>query len=448
MMPTMTKPSELTATLPPITQTAVTATTQTSLPTATQTVPPTATMTPFTTPTRLPDGAIQPYSNAPQCSMHDPNKWHGLWDYQRGCYYNHEHGDDPALADAIFGPAGQWWNGGRGANIGVPWATSEHENHMKHPMSKYYVRIQGGYQPYPNCGINGKTGLPDDTLSNCIEAVRLLAHGGANPMEALARNHSMAIEVFITSKASNYQTGGILRMGSWLDFGKLQSPFYSTQHARPGGNVTFPDGSSMSFAADTAEVFAGTGGEPYWFMSLDSAEMRARVAQRPNAGGEQWSSNEVGPYNRRDCGPFPSGPQCGDRHVHILIRNFDTFALLNPENVNNPYYICSQQMPANCTYNGSTRSLKETTIWIDPAWDTLDGARDSYVTYNGYTDRWQRMQPAGACNGISVDCIPIMMQNVPIGFADAFHHAGRLASDATDYDVCARAGFWCISFPN
>jgi hypothetical protein len=87
-------------------------------------------------------------------------------------------------------------------------------------------------------------------------------------------------------------------------------------------------------------------------------------------------------------------------------------------------------------------------VWIDPAWDTLDGVSDGYVTYNGYTDRWQRMRPAGACTGISLDCIPIMMQNVPIGFAEALHHAGRLGSDVTDYDVCARAGFWCISFPN
>ena len=454
---TQTSGLTLTATLPSITQTAatgitqtaVTAITQTSLPTATQTLPPTATMTPFTTPTKLPGGSIQPYKGAPACTNHDPNRWHALWDYQRGCYYNHEHGDDPSLANAIFGPAGAWWNGGSGVNIGVPWATSAHENHMKHPMSKYYVRVQGGYQPFPDCGVRAHTDhSTDGSQNNCIKAVRLLAHGGSNPMEALARNHSMVIEVYITSKASNYATGGILRMGSWLDFTKLQSPFYSTQHARPGGSISFPDGSTMDFTADSAEVFRSTGGEPYWFMTLNTPETRSKVAKYPNSAGEQWSSNEVGSYNSSDCAPFPQGPECGNRHVHILIRSFDSFALLNAGNVNNPYYICSQQVPANCTYNGSTRSLKETHVWIDPAWDTLDGKKDGYVTYTGWTDRWQRMRPAGACSSIGLDCIPIMMQNVPIGFAATSHNPGPLTSDATDYDVCAKAGFWCISFPN
>jgi hypothetical protein len=99
-------------------------------------------------------------------------------------------------------------------------------------------------------------------------------------------------------------------------------------------------------------------------------------------------------------------------------------------------------------YDGSTRSLKEVAIWIDPACDSLDGAKDGYVTYSGYTDRWHRMRPAGACSSIGLDCILIVMQNVPISYAASSHNPGKLESDVTDYDVCAKAGFWCISFPN
>lgn len=395
-------------------------------------------------------GAMAPNPGAPKCPTHDPNKWHPLWDESRGCYYDHEHGDNPAKADSVFGPAGSWWNQGNGGNIGVPWATSEMENSHKHPMAKYYVRVQGGYKPFPNCGISAETDNSNNgTNNNCIKAVRLLSHGGSNPMEALTRNHSMAIEVYITSKKSNYSKGGILRMGSWLDFGKLQAEFYSTQHKRPGGSVTFPGGMTMEFTADTPEIFGQLGGEPYWFMTLNTSIARYRTSQYPDSAGEQWSSNEVGPSSLADCAPFPVGDQCGNRHVHIAIRSFDSFALLRPApNVNSPNYICPKLMPANCTYNGATRSLKELAIWIKPSWDSLDGVKDGYVTYSGYTDRWQRMRPEGACSQIGVDCIPIMMENVPVGYAASRYNVGLLGKDVTDYDVCAKAGFWCISFPN
>ena len=96
-------------------------------------VPPTATGSPMPASTETAaastpvpqSGTSEPYAAAPECPTHDPDEWHGLWDFIRGCYYNHEHGDDPSLADAYFGEAGVLWGG---QTIAYPFTSSDHEN--------------------------------------------------------------------------------------------------------------------------------------------------------------------------------------------------------------------------------------------------------------------------------------------------------------------------------
>ena len=80
-----------------------------------------------------PEG-IAPYASAPLLPTHDPTAWHGLWDATHGCHYDHEHGDNPSLADAYFGKAGALWGG---QTISYPFATSVMEDTMKHARYKY-----------------------------------------------------------------------------------------------------------------------------------------------------------------------------------------------------------------------------------------------------------------------------------------------------------------------
>ena len=44
-----------------------------------------------------------PYPDAPLCpdsgEAHDNNLFHTLWDSTRGCHYDHEHGQDPFIAE-------------------------------------------------------------------------------------------------------------------------------------------------------------------------------------------------------------------------------------------------------------------------------------------------------------------------------------------------------------
>ena len=68
-------------------------------PTATQT--PTATITATVTPTQT--AQIEPYPDAPACASHDDRAYHSLWDAERGCHYDHQHGDDPHELDYKLG---------------------------------------------------------------------------------------------------------------------------------------------------------------------------------------------------------------------------------------------------------------------------------------------------------------------------------------------------------
>jgi len=91
--------------------------------------PPTAAPEPTETPTPQPptatpepDGDVEPYADAPACPSHDDRAFHALWDAERGCHYDHEHGDNPHDVDHIFGTEFYDWAGGE---ISYPWQTPD-----------------------------------------------------------------------------------------------------------------------------------------------------------------------------------------------------------------------------------------------------------------------------------------------------------------------------------
>lgn len=429
-------------------------------------VPPThtateaATVVPATT-TAQPPTATRTATAAPVATVtaggHDASRWHPLG-------FGHEHGDDPnsAAIVAVFGPAGDLWNGTATTNIGVPFQTSAIENTTKHPMAKYYTMtyaqlVAAGYP----CGVATET---DGSMSaNCVKSWRMLVHGGASLMEALGNNHSAFIEVQLCSRASNWTQCGIIKSGGWIFWGKLQSPFYNTVLERPGG--TFPiGGMTMTFASDVADltaigspytVFQEWGGEPYWFMfpAIDPGDGQPYkpwlLQDQSRLAGDQFSSNEVGGQNTPDCAPFPMGAQCGNRLFHLAVRIFDGWNLLDRTNVNNPVFICSQISPSNCKYNGSLRGMKEVAWFIPQSWDGASSDTDTragYVSMSGWTDRYQRLRHAGACSAIGVDCVPLSLSGVPVSFAAIKLEIQDVQTGIDrEYD-CPQGG--CISFPN
>lgn len=124
---------------------------------------------------------IQPYSDAPLCTQHDPTKYHGLWDYENGCHYDHTHGDNPHLVDDIFGT--DIYNYMQG-EISYPWHTAGENEEIKHKSYSWFVArdlpCQNQYGP------------------GCIVAFRAFAHTDLHNVKAT--HHSALVEAMVCLK--------------------------------------------------------------------------------------------------------------------------------------------------------------------------------------------------------------------------------------------------------
>ena len=95
----------------------------------------------------------EPYAGASKCSYHNPHEWHGLWDYQHGCYYDHEHKHNPGILYAgmpayerreaeamlrVFGEPGAWFGG---TSISYPWQTFKGAGVGYEPRPTDYTRF-------------------------------------------------------------------------------------------------------------------------------------------------------------------------------------------------------------------------------------------------------------------------------------------------------------------
>jgi hypothetical protein len=92
-------------------------------------IPPTPTPTPA-------PGPIAPYPSAPSCNEHDPLAYHGLWNGDSGCHYDHTHGDNPHSVDDVFGTALFDMMGGE---ISYPWHTPGENEEIKHRSYQWLV---------------------------------------------------------------------------------------------------------------------------------------------------------------------------------------------------------------------------------------------------------------------------------------------------------------------
>lgn len=191
-----------------------------STPTATG-VPPTATpVAPTNTPappTATPGsgGTIQPYASAKECPTHDDTKWHGAWDFVRGCWYDHEHGDDPALANDLFGPLGvQWQNaptmmGYHYSSIMPPWG-----------MANEFGPAHGGWKVRVYRDLPGRPAQCWLYSGDCVIATRILTHFG--PKGGQQPDHTFWLEAIVQNSQGQR---GIVRTGGTWKTGILHSPY-------------------------------------------------------------------------------------------------------------------------------------------------------------------------------------------------------------------------------
>lgn len=138
----------------------------------------------------------EPHPDAPLCPTHDPRAYHGLWDQERGCHYDHEHGDDPHAVDDVFGRAFYEWAGGE---ISYPWQTPD-ANESAHGAYGWFVRRD----------------LPCDSpfADGCITDFRAQYHGAGAAQAAVNNYHSAWLEARVCLEDEPQQCG-IVRVGGW-----------------------------------------------------------------------------------------------------------------------------------------------------------------------------------------------------------------------------------------
>lgn len=150
---------------------------------------------------------VAPYAGAPECS-HDPTVWHGLWDFERGCHYDHQHGDDPHSVDGLFGTAFLEDTGGELQMFYQPAPVNDIDYRRKHFGLFWMVRQ--GETCYSQFG------------DGCVTDFRAQVHMIPDPMDNYRLNpdgtvqsasyHVYRVEARVCDEA-NPTVCGIIRIG-------------------------------------------------------------------------------------------------------------------------------------------------------------------------------------------------------------------------------------------
>ncbi len=325
----------------------------------------------------------------PPCppELHDKNVWHGLVNHEWGCHYDHEHKDNPHAVNDIFGPVSV----AIGQEISYPWQTvGAHgaENEHKHGGYGWLVR-----RDMP-CLENGTGG--------CITDFRAQYHAIMAPAGATTRVHSFWMEAR-ACRTDNPTQCGILRTGGWLDYG-----------------VLLVDGVHVPLPVDPP-------GGPF---PAEHRPARLHCVENSHTCGAShgiWYSEQ---YNPETGEPGAVLPQ-------LAIATDDAWSKINPWNPSEFVPFCEN---GQCRFNNSVMEAHLLSFYLPLQLDTDE---DGIINLNAFTDQWGKIAPD--CVAAGPACIPIQVQNLPLG-----HYQYRDDSHGyqpTDHDVSPEGEFW-IKFPN
>jgi hypothetical protein len=329
-----------------------------------------------------------PYPAAPLCPTHDGTTYHSLWDSVRGCHYDHEHGDDPALADHVFGPLGAAWDG---QGLDHPFHTPNEHDAFKHRSHKVAVRVG-----QPCTSIAGATG--------CITDLRILHH--LDFFAAATRFHSFWIEMRICS-VDNPSDCGLVRRGGWLDYGPLQAQDLGNQHVPlPADATPFP-------------------------LSTCGASRRGHRTDNQSAG---WYGTQ---YRDSSCLIGLTGQGLGQLQIAAGVAQ--TWAPLNVNDPLHPNVICPD---GSCANNSSVRVQAHNVSWRPHGSLAVHGR----LNVSGFTNLYGMIDETCAAPGPT--CAPFEIINAVQGFA-YIHQDGARGLSYKQYDVLfnnQRSGW--ITYPN
>ncbi len=399
---------------------------------------------------------IEPYAAAPACSdigvIHDNRAWHGLWNYEYGCHWDHEHKQNPHDMDYLFGSDIYSWFGtdeNRLAEISYPWQTfmgaganfevlapgAHTENHAKHQGYNWlYFRDKTDQDHISGALLLG---------SQVITDARVIYHQIGGQMGALTRFHSTYLQaracapgIIVNSSQGAVTSGcGTFSGGGWLDFGRLNFPERGIYAPLPGDPPAFGN--------------VALGGRP------EAAPYRIHPLGQNSL--DSWQS-EGNTFNY-----LPSDPK-GETRLRVgLGVHFDQgestgetdptqFGKTNPS----IHFWCVDPVTKliTCDNNNSAAALFRTWVTIPRSLDgsiyDTDGSKNGFFSFNGYTNRYGDI--VGGCSKPGLDCVPTVSNHFPVGdcndTACKAAYRGDLQSDLYEADVAESLGVSWIKYPN
>lgn len=352
----------------------------------TPTEPPAPTEPPVVT--EQPPVPGEPFAGAPLCADHDDREYHDLWNAEVGCHYDHEHGDNPHAVDDVFGTE---IYGIMDGEISYPWETS-HENMNKHTSYKWFVREE------------------DECFSRytggCITAFRALAHMDGH--NVVSDYHSYVVEARVC-REDNPDDCGTVRIGGWQFVGDLH--------------------------IDRVVVY-----------DRDERTLAPR-APRPvflyndQAGNSQFASW----YPVSPMGWVRVATEFGDLWGHFGAVSEPVSSPNDLTFVPHCFDPDTGEVEPGCELNNSRRKPEIIGITVGPAQlRMLDlPLETTNVTWSGYFDRYGNV--VEGCTEVGVDCIPVELDNVPVGVSDGYQYNG----DYREHDIYfdGEPSGW-IEYPN
>ncbi len=431
-------------------------------PTPTATPVPTVAPTPGTSPTPTPTtGSGITYCSDADPAKHDYMRWHSAFDTARNCYYDHEHGDNPAELDGIFGQLGSIY-GSASMPLHIGWHTSENENKMNvmtttngvtYDLGKHGGMKVSTYANIPNpCQQDAYSWVKNDSRFNarplsCVTDIRILHHWKGDA-DFGSRFHSVWREMRVCAPkgdgTADQTKCGIVRSGGWSDYGVFHCPYKSDKCPLPGID---PVELSASYDLNL---------DPY--RAIDNQQLGNSFLNNASP----WAMGKTAAWGGSDnkgvitsCNPFSSHSWCKNTVTSHKFFVYDIpFALdknkllapLNGQDMASRYresltLICPD---GTCRFNNTEFSLFEAISATPDSLDATDGKTDGLVTYSGWTDRYGKI--VTGCTTAGLDCVPLRYEHVPVGYAVWSSQPGISGAELPrkNHDVL-QEGIWPIN---
>ncbi len=368
------------------------------------------------------------YNRACTAQEHNRTQWHTLVNPVAKCHYDHHHGDDPNYVNDILGEPGAWF-GSSGQSISYPWQTfaaatalepntqyvqqGRMENDLKHEGYVWLVRRD---QP---CRAEGF----------CTTDFRLQTHSIMGAHDMPVRFHSVSFEGRVCGNPGNPSTCGIVRVGGWIDMGRL----FTT----PPNNI--------DCSHDAQEIFISLPADTLYF-PIDRPESRDEIRCHPNL-------TTVPPL--QDDRPLAEwwGHGPGDR-LRYQLRSFDPIGNVDPANAAHWQFFCDPTN-ANCSYDASIFNVFIGYILhiyggsdTNRSFVNLDPNNDGVATFRAYATRWGTINPA--CTAAALDCVPVEYNNVVLNLPQSkeatYHHTVCETCARIDHDISPAGQKWVTWF--